>query len=136
MQGAAQQHIRRQGILRRRIRAGNHTVILPVEHSGQHAQPHLLIFPRGGFHPAQRKLPRRQEKRLPAECGQILDHLHGFRLVGDQHHRPAGQHAAQRMDKQHLMDVAEAGQRHRRVFGADIPAKLLKGGQGAHAPFK
>ena len=136
MQGTAQQHVRRQRILCRCIRTGNHAVIRPVEHFGQHPQPHLLVFPRGGFHPPQRELPRRQKQRLPAERGQVVDHLHGLRLVRNQHYRPAGQRTAQRMDKQHLMDMAETGQRHRRTFGADIRTKLLKSGQGTHAPFK
>ena len=52
-QRPAQQHVGRQGELGRRVGAGHHALVVPRRHLRQRPQPHLLVFPGGGFHPPQ-----------------------------------------------------------------------------------
>ena len=120
------QHRGRQRKLHRRVDTGNHAIVVPRRHLRQHAQPQLLILARGGFHPLQRQIARRQKQRRAPQRRQILAKAGRLRFVRHHHHSGVSGHGAQRVNGQHLVDMPQSGHAHRQLPVLHIAAKRGK----------
>ena len=108
----APQLVRRDSILQGGVNAGDHHLVIPIQHSGHSLKPLVFIFPGLALGGPEIEIPGGINQGGGAHGRQIIAEPLALALVGGEHQGFPPGSGAERVDQMSLMDPGNAGHRH------------------------